>query len=148
MSGVFPRSSKGGRIFGFSALTVVGDGEGRVGMGRGQGQRSPARRAKALEDARRNMFRVHMSGDTLQYAMVGRHGAVPGCSETGGRGHRDYFGGTMRAVFEVAGNPECTDQGDWYHQSGECDARHHFCIEGYEKARLISRQSVARAWIK
>lgn len=53
---------KGGRIFGFSALTVVGDGKGRVGFGRGKAREVPAAISKAMEDARRNMRNVKLKG--------------------------------------------------------------------------------------
>ncbi len=94
---------KGGRIFGFSALTVVGDGEGRVGMGRGKAREVPVAVQKAMEDARRNMFRVHVNDGTLQYPMVGHHGAVRVVLRPAAEGTGIISGGTMRAVFEVAG---------------------------------------------
>lgn len=94
---------KGGRIFGFSALTVVGDGEGRVGMGRGKAREVPIAVQKAMEDARRNMFKVQMSGDTLQYPMVGRHGSARVVLRPATEGTGIIAGGTMRAVFEVMG---------------------------------------------
>lgn len=94
---------KGGRIFGFSALTVVGDGEGRVGMGRGKAREVPIAVQKAMEDARRNMFRVQVNGDTLQYPMVGRHGAARVVLRPAAEGTGIIAGGTMRAVFEVMG---------------------------------------------
>ena len=67
---------KGGRIFGFSALTVVGDGKGRVGFGRGKAREVPAAISKAMEDARRNMRSVNLKGVTLQYPIIARHGAA------------------------------------------------------------------------
>ncbi len=94
---------KGGRIFGFSALTVVGDGEGRVGMGRGKAREVPIAVQKAMEDAKRNMFSVQMHGTTLQYPMVGRHGAARVVLRPATEGTGIIAGGTMRAVFEVVG---------------------------------------------
>lgn len=94
---------KGGRIFGFSALTVVGDGEGRVGMGRGKAREVPIAVQKAMEDARRNMFKVNMRGSTLQYPMVGRHGSARVVLRPATEGTGIIAGGTMRAVFEVLG---------------------------------------------
>jgi small subunit ribosomal protein S5 len=64
---------KGGRQFGFSALTVVGDGKGRVGFGTGKAKEVPIAIQKAMESARRNMRDVKLSGSTLQYPLVGRH---------------------------------------------------------------------------
>ncbi len=94
---------KGGRIFGFSALAVVGDGEGRVGMGRGKAREVPIAVQKAMDDARRNMFKVQMKGDTLQYPMIGRHGAARVVLRPATEGTGIVAGGTMRAVFEAMG---------------------------------------------
>ena len=58
---------KGGRIFGFTALTVVGDGKGRVGFGRGKAREVPVAIQKAMDQARRNMVKVNLAGHTLQY---------------------------------------------------------------------------------
>ena len=94
---------KGGRIFGFSALTVVGDGEGRVGMGRGKAREVPVAVQKAMYNARRNMFKVQMRGDTIQYPMIGRHGSARVVLRPATEGTGIVAGGTMRAVFEVMG---------------------------------------------
>lgn len=94
---------KGGRIFGFSALTVVGDGKGRVGMGRGKAREVPVAVQKAMEDARRNMFKVEMKEGTLHYPAVGRHGAARVVIRPASEGTGIIAGGTMRAVFDVAG---------------------------------------------
>ncbi|MGU9957050.1 MAG: 30S ribosomal protein S5 [Arenicellales bacterium WSBS_2016_MAG_OTU3] len=94
---------KGGRIFGFSALTVVGDGNGRVGMGRGKAREVPIAVQKALEDARRNMFRVNVKDGTLQYPIVGKHGAARVVMRPASEGTGVIAGGTMRAVFDVLG---------------------------------------------
>ena len=67
---------KGGRLFGFTALTVVGDGKGRVGMGRGKAREVPAAIQKAMENARKNMVRVPLEGGTLHYPVTARHGAA------------------------------------------------------------------------
>src|SRR3569833_818397 len=67
---------KGGRIFGFSALTVVGDGKGRVGFGRGKAREVPAAISKAMEDARRNMRHIKLYGTTQQQADHARHDAA------------------------------------------------------------------------
>jgi small subunit ribosomal protein S5 len=94
---------KGGRIFGFSALTVVGDGKGRVGMGRGKAREVPVAVQKAMEDARRNMTRINLKDGTLHYPVVGRHGAARVVMRPASEGTGIIAGGTMRAVFEVAG---------------------------------------------
>jgi len=94
---------KGGRIFGFSALTVVGDGNGRVGMGRGKAREVPVAVQKAMEDARRNMINVNLKGQTIQYPIVGRHGAARVVIRPASEGTGIIAGGTMRAIFEAAG---------------------------------------------
>jgi small subunit ribosomal protein S5 len=94
---------KGGRIFGFSALTVVGDGAGRVGLGRGKAREVPVAIQKAMENARRNMVTVALNGDTLQYALLGEHGAAKVHMQPASEGTGIIAGGPMRAVFEVLG---------------------------------------------
>ena len=94
---------KGGRIFGFSALTVVGDGKGRVGIGRGKAREVPVAVQKAMENARRNMIRVSLDGTTLYHDMVGEHGAAKVVMKPASKGTGIIAGGAMRAVFEVAG---------------------------------------------
>ena len=94
---------KGGRIFGFAALTVVGDGAGRVGMGRGKAREVPAAIQKALENARRNMKTIELRGDTLQYPVTGTHGAAKVYMQPASPGTGIIAGGPMRAVFEVLG---------------------------------------------
>ncbi len=94
---------KGGRIFGFSALTVVGDGEGRVGFGRGKAREVPVAIQKAMENARKNMSRVALNGTTLQYPLMGEHGAAKVFMQPASEGTGIIAGGPMRAVFEVLG---------------------------------------------
>jgi len=94
---------KGGRIFGFSALTVVGDGKGRVGFGRGKAREVPAAISKAMEDARRNMRQINLKGVTLQHSITARHGAAKVFMQPASEGTGIIAGGAMRAVFEVLG---------------------------------------------
>jgi len=94
---------KGGRLFSFTALTVVGDGEGRVGYGYGKAREVPSAISKAMEDARKNMVRVPMNGGTLQYPMTARHGAAKVFMQPASAGTGIIAGGAMRAVFDVAG---------------------------------------------
>jgi small subunit ribosomal protein S5 len=97
------KTVKGGRIFGFSALTVVGDGNGRVGFGQGKAREVPIAIQKAMESARKNMQEVRLKGDTLQYPVVGRHGAAKVYMQPASQGTGIIAGGAMRAVFEVVG---------------------------------------------
>jgi small subunit ribosomal protein S5 len=94
---------KGGRQFGFTALTVVGDGKGRVGMGRGKAREVPAAIQKAMENARRSMAKIPLSGETLHYATTARHGAARVYMQPASTGTGIIAGGPMRAVFEVLG---------------------------------------------
>lgn len=94
---------KGGRIFGFTALTVVGDGQGKVGFGRGKAREVPTAIQKALESARRNMIAVELKGNTLQHVINSRHGASKIFMQPASEGTGIIAGGAMRAVFEVAG---------------------------------------------
>lgn len=94
---------KGGRQFGFSALTVVGDGQGRVGFGTGKAREVPIAIQKAMENARKNMVEVKLNGSTLQYPLVGRHGAAKVHMQPASDGTGIIAGGAMRAVFEVLG---------------------------------------------
>ncbi|MBU2967205.1 30S ribosomal protein S5 [Amphritea opalescens] len=94
---------KGGRIFGFTALTVVGDGNGRVGFGRGKAREVPAAIQKAMEQARRNMITVDLNGTTLQYPIKARHGASKVYMQPASDGTGVIAGGAMRAVLEIAG---------------------------------------------
>ena len=66
---------KGGRIFGFTALTVVGDGAGKVGFGRGKAREVPMAIQKALENARKNMIKIELKGSTLHYPVKSTHGS-------------------------------------------------------------------------
>lgn len=94
---------KGGRIFGFTALTVVGDGNGRVGYGRGKAREVPQAIQKAMEAARRNMIDVELDGSTVQYEVTARHGASKVFMKPASEGTGIIAGKTMRAVLEVAG---------------------------------------------
>jgi len=93
----------GGRIFGFTALTVVGDGNGRVGYGRGKAREVPMAIQKAMEAARRNMIQVDLKGSTIHYPITARHGASKIFMQPASEGTGVIAGKTMRAVLEVAG---------------------------------------------
>lgn len=94
---------KGGRILGFAALTVVGDGDGRIGMGKGKSREVPVAVQKAMEEARRKMFKVPLKGGTLQHTVVGKHGASTVLMSPAKDGTGIIAGGPMRAIFEVIG---------------------------------------------
>ena len=94
---------KGGRQFGFTALTVVGDGNGRVGYGYGKARELPLAIQKAMQSARKNLYPVNLKKDTLQYELKGRHGATRVFMQPASEGTGIIAGGAMRAVFECAG---------------------------------------------
>jgi small subunit ribosomal protein S5 len=94
---------KGGRQFGFTALTVVGDGAGRVGFGFGKAREVPVAISKAMAQARKNMINVALKNDTLHFAMKGTHGATHVYMQPASDGTGVIAGGGMRAVLECAG---------------------------------------------
>ena len=94
---------KGGRILGFAALTVVGDGDGRVGMGKGKAREVPVSVQKAMDEARRKMFKVPLRNGTIHHAVEGRHGASRVYLAPAAEGTGVIAGGPMRAVFDVMG---------------------------------------------
>ncbi len=94
---------KGGRIFSFTALTVVGDGSGKVGFGYGKAREVPAAIQKAMEKARRNMKSVQLNGVTLQHPIKGRHSGSKVYMQPASPGTGIIAGGAMRAVLEVVG---------------------------------------------
>lgn len=94
---------KGGRILGFAALTVVGDGDGGVGYGKGKAREVPVAVQKAMEEARRKMFKVNLKDGTLHHAVIGEHGASRVLMRPAKAGTGVIAGGPMRAVFEVMG---------------------------------------------
>ncbi|MAR32719.1 MAG: 30S ribosomal protein S5 [Porticoccaceae bacterium] len=97
------KTVKGGRIFGFTALTVVGDGNGKVGFGRGKAREVPQAIQKAMEAARRNMITVALDGSTIQYPIKGIHAASKIYMQPASEGTGVIAGGAMRAVLELAG---------------------------------------------
>ena len=94
---------KGGRQFGFTALTVVGDGQGRVGFGYGKAREVPVAIQKAMQAARKSLVNVSLRSSTLHYAATGRHGTTRVYMQPASDGTGVIAGGSMRAVFEAAG---------------------------------------------
>jgi small subunit ribosomal protein S5 len=94
---------KGGRILGFAALTVVGDGDGSVGMGKGKSREVPVAVQKAMDEARRKMNKVSLKDGSLHHPLTGRHGATTVLMSPAAAGTGVIAGGPMRAVFEVMG---------------------------------------------
>jgi len=94
---------KGGRLLGFAALTVVGDGDGRVGMGKGKSREVPVAVQKAMEQARRKMVKISLKKGTVHHAILGEHGSAKVLIQPASDGTGIIAGGPMRAVFEVMG---------------------------------------------
>jgi len=94
---------EGGRDFSFSALAVVGDGNGRIGFGRGKGKEVVSAVQKATDSARRNMTKIILRGDTIQHPITAHYGATKVVMLPGAEGTGIIAGGAMRPVFEVLG---------------------------------------------
>ncbi len=94
---------KGGRTLSFAALTVVGDGDGRVGMGKGKAREVPVAVQKAMEEARRRLVKIKLKNGTLHHAVIGHHGSARVLMQPASEGTGIIAGGPMRAVFEVMG---------------------------------------------
>jgi small subunit ribosomal protein S5 len=94
---------KGGRILGFAALTVVGDGDGRIGMGKGKAREVPVSVQKAMEKARRGMAKMPLKNGTVHHFVEGKHGASRVMLSPAAEGTGVIAGGPMRAVFDVMG---------------------------------------------
>jgi small subunit ribosomal protein S5 len=94
---------KGGRIMGFAALAVVGDGDGRIAMGKGKSKEVPVAVQKAMEECRRNLVKVNLKNGTLHHAVIGKHGAAKVLMQPASEGTGIIAGGAMRAVFEAVG---------------------------------------------
>ena len=94
---------KGGRIMSFAALSVVGDGDGAVGMGKGKAREVPLAVQKAMDEAKRGMIKVKLNNGTLYHSVTGRHGAAKVAILPASQGTGIIAGGAMRAIFEVMG---------------------------------------------
>src|SRR5437763_15816608 len=87
---------KGGRILGFAALTVVGDGDGGIGMGKGKAREVPVAVQKAMEEARRKMVKISLKSGTLQHSVIGEHGASKAPIQPAAAGTGTIAGGPRR----------------------------------------------------
>lgn len=97
------KTVKGGRQFTFTALTVVGDGNGKVGFGYGKAREVPVAIQKSMEYARRNMSNVELNGSTLWHTVKAGHGAARVFMQPASEGTGVIAGGAMRAVLEAVG---------------------------------------------
>src|SRR5690606_36619296 len=94
---------KGDRTMRFASLAVVGDGDGRIGMGKGKAREVPVTVQKAMEHARRGLFKVLLKNGTSHHTVVGKHGAATVLISPAAEGTGVIASGPMRAIFEVMG---------------------------------------------
>ena len=101
---------KGGRIMGFVALTVVGNGNGTIGMAKAKSKEVPVAVQKAVKEARKNMIKVSLKSGTIHHSITAKHGATTVYLQPAKDGTGIIAGGAMRAIFEAVGVKNITSK--------------------------------------
>ena len=132
---------KGGRVLGFAALTVVGDGDGGIGMGKGKAREVPVAVQKAMEEARRQMVKVNLKSGTLQHAVIGHHGSSRVYMPARVRRHRHHRRRPHARGIRSDGRAERAGQVPGLDQPLQRGPRNHQRADGDEDAGRDRRQA-------